>query len=459
MHIFERSCPAQDQKRSMCLSEVLRVLSRPSALLVGALLSLIIVGTLLLRVVSGSGPPMRWIDALFTATSAACVAGLSVHAELDGPGKLVLGLLVQLGAIVVIVFGTWMIRPPVGGGSIRGFLRVVGAVAGVTLAIEGVGAVFLYGLWDDQVDGLVRRFGLSFFYAMSAFCHGGFDLAPEGLTAHRYAMRIHSVVLPLIFLGGLGFPVLLDLYQSCRDRWFTGSQGRCPSTLNSHSQLVLVMTAILYIVGLVVIGAGQLMPYLYEWLHQGVTAHAAHPDSLKLETAARILVDASFLSFSSRTAGLTLMPMDELEAAGRWGVMGLMLVGGSIGSPAGGMTSTVVAVLVVAVLYSVFKPRGVARSSMLVSSTAVRQAAVVFTCFGGLIFISTLFLCLSEPFRIEQLLFEVISAATTCGLSLGVTSDLTVFGKVVIIATMFVGRISPLLLWVAVIRTRNGYIG
>jgi trk/ktr system potassium uptake protein len=468
-----------------------RALARPGLLLPMSFALLILIGAPLLMTPRATphvfdttlntyipaGEPITFTEALFTATSAVCVTGLIVRdtaRDFTPFGQAIIGSMIQLGGLGIIIFGSMLVTllgrrlslkenlnlrdmlndQPMH--KLRSFIRFIVLT---TLAIELIGAVALYPLWQDPVTGplsTAQRVGMSLFHAVSAFCNAGFDITGNSLVSYRHAMLTHAVILPLIVVGGLGFPVLENLLSvfrariSNRLRYPTVRPGT-PTDLTSarlslHTKIVLTATATLYLWGVLTITAGQLMPYLHESMQQGITAHADRPDPLTISSFGGVLADASFMSITSRTAGFNAIPMDELHPAGRFSVMTLMMVGGSPGSTAGGFKTTVIALLALSVVATVRqRPRSEAFGRTIADSL-VRKAATIGLCYLLLITTSTMLLCLSEPFNFQSLAFEAISAATTTGLSLGITSDLTAFGKAVIIATMFLGRVGPLAL-------------
>jgi trk system potassium uptake protein TrkH len=320
----------------------------------------------------------------------------------------------------------------------------------------------------------LRRIGLSLFHSVSAFCNAGFDLTGASLVPYRNSSLTYFVVGPLIILGGLGFPVLNNIVEVARDRfrrvrwravWNRVTYRRDPlhparlvtsndqprRRLTLHTKLVLVTTLALFLWGLLTIGAAQILS------RRGLVPEAAPTTQpqLVLESTQRGVVgaiaDASFMSISARTAGFNSLPMDQLEPASRFSIITLMIVGGSPGGAAGGLKTTVLAVLLWSVLSTIRQRRETEVFGRAIADSLVRQAGTVAICYLMLIVVSTLLLSLSEKASFGVILFEAVSAATTTGLSLGLTFELTPFGKVVIIATMFLGRVGPLALFAALV--------
>jgi trk/ktr system potassium uptake protein len=468
-----------------------RALAKPSLLLPLSFATLILVGTLLLltpraephtfdasqQVFVPTGQPLTLGEALFTATSAVCVTGLTVRDtahDFSPFGQTVIGLLIQLGGLGIIIFGS-MLATLLGQSlslkeniSLRGMLndqplnRIRGFVRFIvlmTIGLELIGAAAMYPMWDDPAGGALttsERIGMSLFHSVSAFCNAGFDITGNSLVGYRYSFLTHTVIVPLIVVGGLGFPALENLYHVARVR-LTGLLRYRPvrpdnavdltkGRLSLHTKIVLVATLGLYLWGVVWIGTGRLMPYLQGPTRPGITAGVDDPGPLTFGKVGGVLADAHFMSVTSRTAGFNAMPMDELEPVGRFTVMSLMMVGGSPGSTAGGFKTTVIALLALSVVATVRQRPRAEAFGRTIADALVRKAATIGLCYLLLVMVSTMLLCISEPFAFQPLLFEAISASTTTGLSLGITGELTGFGRGVIIATMFLGRVGPLAL-------------
>lgn len=472
------------------LSQKLR---HPGILLPTSFLCLIAIGTLLIKVPVAIPPghELSWLDALFTMTSAVCVTGLTVRDTATGftPfGQTLIGVFMQLGGLGILIFGSMLavllgrqlsLRENVSLSQmlhdqpLQDVTRLVRLIVGMTILIELIGAVMLYPLWEappGQVFGFRERAGMSLFHAVSAFCNAGFDITGRSLIPHRYSLLSHGVITLLVVLGGLGFPVLDNFYRIAKgwvmDRWnrlkqrplernATGPMSLASRRMSLHTKIVLTTTAAVYLCGVLAIAAGQIMPYFYEAMQQGVTAHVQRPEPMTLGRLGRILADASFMSVAARTAGFTTVPMEDIQPAGIFTLMMLMAIGGSPGSTAGGIKTTVVAVLVLSVLATIRQRRETEAFGRTISDAIVRRAGTLGICYVLSIALAILLLTLSEPAPFQRIVFEVISAASTAGLSLGLTPGLTSFGKLVIIATMFLGRVGPLTLMGALVLIRR----
>ncbi len=464
------------------LSVVLsRRFARPEAIFPLSFVLLILIGTLLLKlpkaVAPGSG--IGWIDALFTSTSAVCVTGLTVRStahEFTPVGQAIIGLLIQLGGLGIIMFGSTLMMMLGRSLSARENLslsqmlsdqpvnRLLGYgrfVLTTTILIEVVGALLMYPLWEaghGEVLTAQRRMWLSAFHSVSAFCNAGFDITGESMMPYRGSALTHGVIAPLIVLGGLGFPVLHNAMRIVRVRIHRRRRhGRSPlprgyavadSRLSLHSRLAIATTAWLYLYGVLVIALAQGMPML-----ERLGPH----EGRSFGGVAGVLADASFMSITARTAGFNSLPMEELESGSVFALMTLMIIGGSPGSTAGGMKTTTLAVLVLSVAATIRRRKEAEAFGRTIADTVVRKAGTLGVCYFGLIVGCTVALALVEPAHLglEPLLFEAISAATTTGLSLGITADLSPVGKLVIVAAMFLGRVGPLALLTVLIFGRG----
>lgn len=449
---------------------------RPGILLPASFLTMITVGTLLLKAPRAvpAGQSISWLDAVFTMTSAVCVTGLIVRdtaTQFTPYGQAVIGVFIQLGGLGIIIFGSMLAMllgtqmslrenislsamlndQPLG--KVTSFVRFIVLA---TLGLELVGAAVMMPMWDGPLT-FGQRVGTSLFHSVSAFCNAGFSLQSDGLESYRYALPVHLVILPLVVIGGLGFPVLSNLWQTARWRW---QRRRHPSRpmhfqpfakptlqrLNLHTKIVLTMTAGLYLYGAAGIMIGQLKPYTDTYFQQGVTANRAVTEQLSFNKLGTTLADASFMSLTARTAGFNTVPMDEVSPAGRFVLITLMMIGASPGSTGGGMKTTTAMLLLLTVVATARQRAHTEAFTRRVREELIRKAATLAACFIALATVATLLLMLSEPYPFEKIAFEAVSAASTTGLSLGITGDLTAFGKAVIIATMFLGRVGPLAL-------------
>ena len=461
-----------------------RKLHNPGLLLPLSFGGMVLIGGPLLKLplaVPPGAAELSWIDAFFTATSAVCITGLAVRdtaSQFTPFGQTIIIVLVQLGGLGMIIFGSMLAvllgsRP-----SLRENLslsqmlenqplvhvtQMVRFIVVATLLIELVGAAASYPFWDGDLS-VHERMGLSIFHAASAFCNAGFSLYPNSLENYRYSLMTHMIIAPLIVIGGMGYPVLNNIWmmiwtriQALRHRpaRYKGQYSRplTHSRLSLHTKIVLTATACLYMYGMLVIFSSLLMPYISNAAGRNVTANRVEPVPLSVTQVGSMLADASFMSITSRTAGFNTMPMEEIGPAGQVAIMTLMFVGGSPGGTTGGIKVTTIALMILSVWATVRQRQESEIFGRRIYDSVIRRATAIVGAMMLMITMGVILLCLSEPFPFMKLLFEAVSAATTTGLSLGITSDLSPFGKSVIIGLMFLGRVGPLALLGALIFT------
>ncbi len=470
----------------------------PTWLIIGSFAFLCVAGSglLMLPVATPEGNPISYIDALFTATSATCVTGLVVRdtgADFTRFGQGVILLLIQAGGLGIMLFGT-MLAMLIGKGlSVRGseamgqivaaetrgkLGRTVVFVILVTLIVEIIGAVLFYPMFAHPQAGQAVSFAQgvwdSVFHSVSSFCNAGFSLYGRNMMAGvgqgwasplRNHWQVMGVMAPLIVLGGLGFPVLQDFasYVVAWVRRFYARLGRpgimaetiAPRPrLSLHSKVVLSVSAILLILGAVVLLAVEPKVdknALVIGRHpQGDPQFRTAADWATMNDSAR-LKQAVFQSVSARTAGFNTIDMNELSDAGKLWMSGLMIIGGSPASTAGGMKTVTLALLVLTV-YSVLRRRseieGFKRS---LPAELLNKSVTLAVLYIALVCIVTMLLCMAmrPGYKFIDLFFEACSACGTVGLSTGVTNELNVFGKNVVTAAMFIGRVGPVTLLMA----------
>ncbi|MBS3733509.1 MAG: hypothetical protein KGY99_01115 [Phycisphaerae bacterium] len=478
----------------------------PTWLLVGSFAALGAIGSALLMLPVATQPgTQRWYytDALFTAVSATCVTGLIVadtgtHFTHFGQGVIL--VLIQLGGLGIMMFGT-MLAMLVGKGlslrhsetigqmlatDRRGELgRTLTFVALLTFALEIVGAALLYPMYRGALDGFGQPMGPlraawhAVFHSVSSFCNAGFALyrnnMMHGIRAQwhhplRQSWQVLTVMGPLIILGGLGFPVLQDCWRWARSRLqrLRRRLGRRRrryddsgvARLRLHSRIVLVTTA-----GLLIVGAGGLA--IIEKLPAAGDAVGRHPigeqdpaveardlTALRDLEGGELAQAAVFQSLTARTAGFNTVDMDRLSNAGKLWVSGLMVIGGSPASTAGGMKTATFALLVLATWCLIRRRAELEVFHRSISADLLRRTAAIAVLYTLLVATVTLLLAATLRARsFVNILFEACSACGTVGLSTGITGPETTIGdfaKIVFIVGMFAGRLGPLTLLLAV---------
>ncbi len=403
---------------------------------------------LTLPVSSNGGGWTPFVDALFTATSAACVTGLAVvdtAGHWSGVGQAVILLLIQVGGLgaMTIITGffsvvrkraslsdTRMLMQAAGNDSYAGVVKLVKRLFWGTLIFEAAGALLL-AIRFIPLFGWGRGIWYSVFHSVSAFCNAGFDVLGDfrggaSLSAFATDPLVVLTVSALIILGGLGFIVWDDLITT-RFKF---------KNMKLHSKVVLVMTGVLIV-------APTLIFALLEWTN----TFYGHSFGDKL-------LMALFQAVTPRTAGFATVSMAQLTDAGAILTIVLMLIGGSPGSTAGGVKTTTVAVVLICTVASVKKSQPVAFKRTIEDDT-VRQATAILLIYIALSVVATMALCAVEAVPMRDAAFEVVSAVATVGLSTGITPTLGVAAKLMLTVLMFAGRIGGLSMAMAITGERS----
>lgn len=407
---------------------------------------IILLGAVLLTLpIATEGPGhLGFQEALFTATSATTVTGLVVvgtEATFSTFGELVILALIQIGGIGFITLSVLLFRligrrvsiyerillsQALGVGERRGVVQLTLTVIYITVVIELIGAFFLFARWVRVMDWPAAAY-YAMFHSVSAFCNAGFDLF-KGLDDPIVgATRADPVVIVtfslLIIIGTLGISVIYDLIVWPRERY-----------LSLHTRLVLPFTLFL-----IVIGTGLVM--LDETLVKGQALAILPPDQRWLM--------AYFTIVSSRTAGITLIPMADLGQASQLIIFVWMFIGGAPASMGGGVGLSTVAVVLVT-LYSIARGHNDARVfERTLPTETVYKAVAILTISMALVVGVTLTLTFLDQGPLFPVAFEVVSAFSNTGYSLGITDSFGPVGRGLLAFTMFWGRLGPLTLVVA----------
>ncbi len=403
---------------------------------------IIVIGTILLRLPVASHVPggVSWLDALFTATSAVTVTGLSlfsVGTYYTTFGQLVILLLLQIGGIGFIALSVvlyriagrhvglqdrFILQQSLGVEKNSDLLRLTAYVLGMVVGIELLGALFLFMRWMDTMPWQDAAY-LAVFHAISAFCNAGFDLF--GGTQHEVFFGYGTdpwtltVLAALITIGALGLPVMDNLL-----RWRPGKR------LSLHTKLTLTISFILTVVGTVL--------FL-------IDAHFADGVLKGVSFWERFWV-GTFTVISTRTAGITIIPLEQLGEANQLLITLWMFIGGAPSSMAGGVTTSTVIVLALAMKATVAGEEQAIAFGRAMSHATIFKAMAVMTVSTLLVAIFTLLMTLLQQGGLFDVAFEVISAFSNTGYSVGLTGNLSLSGKVAIIFLMFWGRLGPLTL-------------
>lgn len=414
-------------------------LSPPQILVLG-FAAIIFIGTalLMLPISTSTGEPLEFIDALFTSTSATCVTGLVVvdtGTTFSSFGQIVIMLLIQIGGLGFMTMATLfalalkrrislkdrlILQEAMNQSSMEGIVRLIRRVLLYSLIIEACGALILSIRWAfDMPIGRAIYYGV--FHAVTMFNNAGFDLFGDfrSLTGYVYDPVVNVVVMFLIVSGGIGFIVLSDLIDFRKQR-----------RLSLHSKVVLTMTATLLLVGFIVI-------LIFEF---------TNPRTLGSLNWGGKFFGALFQSVTPRTAGANTIDITELRQATQFFIVILMFIGASPGSTGGGIKTTTFTIMVGAVIAMMRGREDIVMFRYRLAQERVLKALTIALLALLLVLTVSMILSTTEEGDFLEILFETTSAFGTVGLSMGLTPDLTVFGKVLISITMFAGRLGPLTL-------------
>ena len=433
MYVFQRENQKKVRRRKVSMSA--------TKLVALCFLGIILLGTglLMLPVSSRSGEPCQFLPALFTATSATCVTGLTpfdTWTQWSGFGQVVLLCLIEIGGLgfmsaatlVIFLFRRkvglrqrMLIAQALSLNEMDGVVRLQRMVIFGSLGFEAAGALILT-LWFWPQYGFVRALRWGVFHSISAFCNAGFDIfGSMEPSSSLLLFQNDPVVLltlgALVVLGGLGFLVWQDIAEK-----------RSWKKLSVYSRLVLLATAML-------IASGWALICILEW---------NNPETLGNLSVGSKLLGGLFQSITLRTAGFDAINQAGLTQGGKAVSMVLMLIGGSSGSTAGGLKTVT---FLVVLLFIWARARGRSNVSAFCRTIPQEQALNAMTISLMMVLLSVLggiFVCATSPVSFTDGLFEAISALATVGLTAGATGLLSVPAKILIIIFMYFGRVGVL---------------
>ena len=415
-------------------------------------LAVILLGTVLLALPAASenGRSVGLFDSLFTATSAVCVTGLVVvdtGTAFSLFGQIVLLILIQIGGLGFMVFATMimvvlgrkislkgriLIRESMNGASLSDLGRLTRLYLLLALVIELAGAIVL-SVRFVPLFGWKHGLWMALFHAVSAFCNAGFDLFGnyDSLTAFSDDPLVLLTVAVLIILGGLGFAVILE---TLRER-------RGFRNLSLHTRIVLLTTS-----GLLLAGT------LFFWL-----AERTNPETLAARGEGEKVLNAFFQSVTMRTAGFNSFDLSRFSGGSKLFSSVLMMTGASPASTGGGIKTTTVAVLALLMMSVVRGDSEVNISKRRLPDEITRRALAVAVLFLTILLTGTMIILLVEGgrFPLEDILFEAASAMGTVGVSAIGTPNLSSAGRAVLLPMMFLGRVGPLTLALAVAKRQS----
>nr|WP_111300854.1 potassium transporter TrkG [Paracoccus saliphilus] len=409
----------------------------PPAVLATGYLALIVLGALLLMLPPMARTPVTLLDALFTSTSAVTVTGLGVidtELVLTFWGQLVVAVLIQMGGLGLMTFAVlvWSalgrplgitqgvyLREDLNQTSYMQLTRLVRTIFRVVVIAELAGAMLLC-LSFMPAHGLAAGLWHAIFHSISAFNNAGFSTFSPGLTIYATDPIVNTVIPALFITGGIGYVVVSDIYR--RPFWRGWSL---------HTRLMIIGTAVLIVLGVV-------LTAVLEWNNPRTLGQY---DS----TTARLAV-AWFQGVTTRTAGFNTTDISGLHDSTSLFYMALMIIGGGPTSTAGGLKVTTVVVMVLATIAFLRRRTEIWAFGRSIPLGDVLKAMALISIASAVIFTAVFVMMISHDGDFIDITFEVASAFGTTGLTRGYTTELTDFGRVVIMVVMFLGRVGPLTL-------------
>ncbi|MBQ4572212.1 MAG: potassium transporter KtrB [Clostridia bacterium] len=413
-------------------------------------LLVILAGSVLLSlpISTVDGKSVSYTDALFTATTATCVTGLVTLPTVTTWsvfGQVVILCLIQLGGLGIITVMSWfmialhkkigisdrlLLQDTFNLNTLSGLVRFVKKVIAGTFIVEGIGALMYMTVFIPQYGA--KGIWISVFNSVSAFCNAGIDIISENSLCEYATNPVINVVTSfLIVTGGIGYVVWWDFIRVIKLYKTHGL--KCFKFMTLHSKIAVFMTVMLII-------SGAVLFFIFEYNNPLTMGNHNLFDKIQLSL---------FQSVTTRTAGFATIPQENFTNASAVISLLLMFIGGSPVGTAGGVKTVTIAVLVITA-YSMVKDKNeITVFNRAISQKAVKKAiAVVGTSFV-IMFVSTVLLSLVTDAEIIDILYETVSATATVGLTRNLTSSLNIWGKFIIITTMYLGRIGPITLAIA----------
>ena len=440
--------------------------TNPSLILSVSFLFFILIGSFVLMLPRCTTVPLRYIDALFMASSAVSMTGLSTvdaAATFTPLGWLVIAILMQIGALGVLTFTSFfalffsgkasiynqlLMRDFIYSKSMSALMPVILYILGFTLCVECMGAIAIYfTIPDDLCPDINHKIAFAAFHSLSAFCNGGFCTLPDGFADPRLYngnQMFYIVVTILIIAGGIGFPNLVNFKDAAVEyfhrfkAWITGRRySYRVHVYDLNTKLVLIFTAVLFL-------GGAVGFYLFEY-----------NNSMEGLPMGKRLVQSVFCSATVRTAGFaTFGPHDWLGITFLMAML-LMWIGCASQSMGGGIKINAFAAMLLNLRSIVWGQKGVSAFGRSIALTSIRRANAVI-CFSILAIVaySGAVMLLQPELPMKAVMFECFSAVTTVGMSLGITDQLSDLSKIAIATAMFLGRVGIISVLCGVIGNR-----
>lgn len=423
------------------MKKILKKLSSIQVVMLSFFL-LILLGSVLLSlpISSANGKAVSYLDALFTSTTATCVTGLVTVPTVSTWstfGHIVILLLIQIGGlgVITVISGIMimlhrkidisdriLISESFNLDSLSGIVRFIKKVIILSAVIELAGALLYMTVFIPEFG--IKGIWISVFTAVSAYCNAGIDILAENSLCN-YALNpvVNITTMLLILLGGMGFVVLFELGSFVSNR-----KRRHMKFLSLHTKLVLSVTAFLILIGAVLI-------FVFEY---------NNPDTMQDYSLPQKIMVSLFQSVTTRTAGFASVPQEDFTNASSFVSILLMFVGGSPAGTAGGVKTVTVFVMVITAISVIKNKRTVDVFNRQISADVVKKAVAVFAMSMCIVLSSTILILAFENADFLDVVYETVSATATVGLTRNFTPSLGTVGRIVLICTMYLGRIGPI---------------
>ena len=410
--------------------------------------ALILFGAILLDlpIASANGERIGFLNAFFTSTSASCVTGLIVAntaTQWTAFGKVIIIILIQIGGLGTMVFLSLIamalnkkigiserriIKEQTNADTSKGIIRLVIYIIKFSLAVELIGAILLATKFIPDF-GLERGILFSLFHSISAFCNAGFDIIGNSLTNYVNDFTVNMTISLLIIFGGLGFTVFIDIYRKRRFK-----------NLSLHSKVVISFTAILLLVG-------TLAFFLIEH-------NSAAMEGLSLKGK---VLSSFFMSVTARTAGFNTIDIGKMQEGSVIVTIMLMFIGASPASTGGGIKTTTFGVLLSSTISVLRGNKGIEIFHKKIPYDTLIKSLCIFTLGSFLVIFSSLWITIIEQgkFLYLDILYEIVSAFGTVGVSRGITANLSSLSKIILIILMYLGRVGAATLGVSILDTHR----
>lgn len=442
----------------------------PTILFVISFLALILLGTVLLMLPRTTlVAPLSFVDALFMATSAVCITGLTVtdiSTNFSVFGQSVIMLLIQIGGLGIMTFTGFfgyffsggfsyknqlMFGEILGENKLNSVISTLLTIIFITLFFELIGGVFIFFSLDATLfESMGERIFFSAFHAISSFCNAGFTILPEGMgqDIYRFNYGFQLAITCSFILGGLGFGTVYNFYTFLKQKakqlvykvFLRRPYIHKPRAFSFNTRFILLCNGIVLVLA-------TLSYYILEQRHTLVDDTSFMGD----------WVTSFFMANSGRSAGFDSVNINFVATPTLIMMVTLMWMGASPGSTGGGVKITTVALAIMNIIALARGKESIEIYKRRIAVESVNKAFAIIVLSVLTITLSFVLMNLADPQQeMKALLFEVVSAYSTCGLSLGITSSLSATGKIIVAVTMFVGRVGTLTLLVAFIKnTRN----